>query len=937
METSGRQWSPQAASLWAKTGPEPEDWLTLTRHLMDAAEVASLLWREWLAPGVRLALEEALDLQGEGERLVAWLAAVHDLGKATPAFQGQLMSRPGREAFADRVVDAGLPLSGPASATEWHPHSVGSAGGIERWLLARVPGMKAGNAYRLAAIAGAHHGLPAREGEIRDAELFLSTPWRQVQDELLDAMAEYTGAREMLERIPLRHLKREQQMQLTALVILADWIASNQELFPLTAAEEASSRRRAAEAWERLDLAGSWTTRPLPDTADAAYSDRFGWSADRRPWPVQEEVLRAAENLDGPGLLCIEAPMGVGKTEAALLAAEVLARRTGRNGVMVAAPTMATSDGLVPRVTSWAERAGAPGVPASMFLAHSKAALNEDVRTLPTRGLGVRSVGEDEDAPGRRGAVVAHQWLVGRKKGLLSSIAVGTVDQVLFTALQSKHVMLRHLALASKVVVIDEVHAYDAYMSRYLARALTWLGTYGTPVILLSATLPHGAKAELIAAYSSGLHSRTVGPEEVPDTGDAYPVITAAGRQGITATATAPSGRRHTVNVRPMADDDDALSRLMGRVREDGGCLLVVCSTVARAQHAYRLAKEAVGADARLLHARFTAADRVSRERELLDHLGPRAHRGAGRPHRRIVVATQVVEQSLDLDFDVMVTDIAPVDLVLQRCGRVHRHDRPDEDRPAWTHEPQVYVRGMESIGSEEAPPALEPSQARVYPLAALLASAGVLTLFRGGTAVQLPADIPSLVRRAYGGDPALPPTWEESWEQAQAEWEAHRDEQRAKAETFLLPWGRRVSGLEQLWPVSGADVDSLQGEARGSAQVRDADPMLEVLLTREAPGGYVPLTSESEERVLSAGMVPAWKDAQRIAESAVRLPRRFSRPWLFERALGELERQTDLAWQDTPLLRGQLQLALDRDFKATLAGVTLHYDSEFGLTEEKA
>lgn len=928
-------WSPQAESLWAKTGESPGDWLSLVRHLMDSAEVAPFLWDRWLAPGVRNALDEALDLQGEGAVLLAWLAGVHDLGKATPFFQSQLMHQPGMESFADRVADAGLSPAASTAACDRFPHSVASAAAIRRWLPVRFPGITRGGAAMLAAVAGAHHGLPAREQEMTAAASILKDDWVAVQDEILDGMTRFTGAAELLERLSLRRMKHDHLMQLTALVIMSDWIASNQELFPLTVPRGESSHDRARMAWERLDLAGSWITRPLPEGASAAYADRFGWPDGRRPWPVQEEVLQAARSLDGPGLICVEAPMGVGKTEAALLAADILAQRTGRHGVMVAAPTMATTDALFTRVRDWAERAGGTAVPASMFLAHSKANLNESVTELPQHGLGVRAVAEDD--PHSRGSVVAHQWLVGRKKGLLANIAVGTVDQVLFMALQSKHVMLRHLALASKVVVIDEVHAYDAYMSRYLARALCWLGAYGTPVILLSATLPQSIKKELVAAYASGLRQSRVRPDAVPDSGDEYPVLTVADRQGITAVTSPPSGRRHRVRVRPMGDGDAELLAMMGRVAEDGGCLLVVCSTVARAQHAYALAKTAVAGEARLLHARFTAADRLERERELLAELGPSAHRGTGRPKRRIVVATQVVEQSLDLDFDAMITDVAPVDLILQRCGRVHRHDRSVTERPVWAHEPLVHIRGLVTPGSEDEAPEFEDVQTLVYPKAALMAAAGVLDLHTDGRQVALPSDIPLLVGRAYGDDPALPQSWQELWASARDAWEDARAEQRSLAATFLLPKPRETLAFEQLWPTDGGDVDTPQGEARGQAQVRDADPTIEVLLTREAAGGYRPAAAEAESEVLAHGRTPSWWAAQTLASSALRLPRRFSQPWVFDRALEELERATDTAWQESPLLKGQLQLHLDETSRASIAGTTLRYDPELGLTEEKA
>lgn len=141
---------------------------------------------------------------------------------------------------------------------------------------------------------------------------------------------------------------------------------------------------------------------------------------------------------------------------------------------------------------------------------------------------------------------------------------------------------------------------------------------------------------------------------------------------------------------------------------------------------------------------------------------------------------------------------------------------------------------------------------------------------------------------------------------------------------------------FEQLWPVERKDVDSLRGEAEGAAQVRDADPMLEVLLTKERSGGYAPAAAASTDTVVADGQVPSWHAARHLALSAVRLPYKFSQPRLFNRALDQLEEQTDPSWQESPLLRGQLQLALDSDGRGTLAGITLRYDEDLGLLEEK-
>ncbi|MEK8106498.1 hypothetical protein NKG94_17000 [Micromonospora sp. M12] len=179
-----------------------------------------------------------------------------------------------------------------------------------------------------------------------------------------------------------------------------------------------------------------------------------------------------------------------------------MARRTGASGCYLALPTRATSDAMFARMLSWLRRLPDAQVgrgDRDVRLAHGKAALNPEYDQLRMTSL---PSGIAEDTGGA--AIGVHRWLAGPKRTLLSSFVVGTIDQLLFAALRSKHLVLRHLGLAGKVVVIDEAHAYDVYMGRFLDRALEWLGAYGVPVVVLSATLPAHRRAELMAAYDNG-------------------------------------------------------------------------------------------------------------------------------------------------------------------------------------------------------------------------------------------------------------------------------------------------------------------------------------------------------------------------------------------------------------------------------------------------
>jgi len=268
------------------------------------------------------------------------------------------------------------------------------------------------------------------------------------------------------------------------------------------------------------------------------------------------------------------------------------------------------------------------------------------------------------------------EWFTSKKLALLAPFGVGTIDQAELAALNVKHNALRMIGLAGKVVIVDEVHAYDVYMTTIVERLLNWLAALGTSVILLSATLPAARRAALARAYGGQVD------QDIPDQ-EAYPsllVVSRTGKYQATPPAHQPNhpleiGSLHLVDDDPQAKADWLLQAVTG-----GGCVCWITNTVDRAQRMFEALTRSGSADVdcMLLHARFPLDDRQKLEQELADKYGPEGER----PQRGIVIGTQVLEQSLDLDFDVMVSDLAPIDLLLQRAGRLHRHQRGDRGTP---------------------------------------------------------------------------------------------------------------------------------------------------------------------------------------------------------------------------------------------------------------
>lgn len=963
--------SPQARSLWAKTGGGEERnlWSPLYVHMADSACVARKLWDEWLSESVKRFITDSVNGDEDAASvLVAWLAGVHDIGKATPGFQYKVLER------AELVEEMGLRV--PRSHMMNHPPSHANMGEVllENWLDER--GWDYSRMF--GSIIGAHHGSPPSEGAILEdikvrsedfpIENLGDGEWSSLQEEFLSWLFEATG---MIEHEPLFRtlaIPRSTQVLLSALVIMSDWIASNSDFFPLIShvGDQSEFLLRADEAWSSLALPPAWHAQRVELESQEFFHSRFrSLPKNSNLRPAQKEAIEAASGMDGSGLLIIEAPMGNGKTEASLLCSEILASKNGSGGIAYLLPTMATSNAMFGRVEKWLE-----AVPdsrgrsiQSMQLLHSKAVLSSDYAKL--RHWGNTWMGDDAKS-GVEEDVVAHQWFGGKKRGLLSSFVVGTVDQLLMAALKTKHVQLRHLGLAGKVVVIDEVHAYDAYMNTYLDRVLTWLGSYGVPTILLSATLPAERRKELIHAYR-GRDRKAVGSrsrrKDIPESprdesgNPAYPLITVATRKDaleddMYRVCADPSAGTN-VTVRGLEDDDDALIAQLSDLLSDGGCACVLRDTVGRAQATYEQLKQTFGDSCvMLVHSRFIAIDRMKNDEELLRLLGPDSD---DRPNKFIVVGTQVIEQSLDIDFDVMITDVAPIDLLLQRMGRLHRHQRGVEQsqRPEKLRQARCYIVGISNW--EGTPPEIAKGIECVYPRALLWRSLLALRTKKneaGVMKVNLPHDIANLVELVYSAEGASEKLasdestkrWMEELQTADEELLRKRENARGRANAWLLDKppkiGRAVSLVGWL-----RDSYSLTDDIKARAAVRDADESIEVVAVRKRCDGFelFPWVASESNNLPSGSFLgdgfdaPDDETARLAANCTVTLPPVLSAAWNYECVINALETQAQVpGWQESRWLRGQLIMAFDSSFNASIEtdayAYWLHYSREAGL-----
>lgn len=1025
--------SSAARSLWAKSDRGAgERWLPLFVHLCDTAAMGERLWDRWLSQGTREAVAIAFEGDAELARTVTiFLCAAHDIGKATPAFQAKRIAAgpDGIASLAWVPERAGLSVRAGVNASR-PTHPISGEVILRRYL--GEAGVCRRVSRSLGSVVGAHHGNPSRDVDILDALDHAKrmgfacagdegeAPWEAVQTELIDLARKLSGLTDdVLTRLDSCSVGAPFASIIAGLIIMADWLASNERFFPAFepigsdgglvragCVDLSALALRASRGWAKAGIIPSWQQSVVHAIRPEVFQDRFELPQGAAIRPVQRRAIEAAWSMYEPGMLVIEAPMGEGKTEAALAAAEVMAARSGRGGICVALPTMATTDAMFGRVHAWINRLpDADSNRATVFLAHGKARLNEEYRGIAMQdgpGGAVYGMGVDLADDGRRSCLQADErailssWMQGRKKGMLANFVVCTVDQVLMGALQMRHLALRQLALADKVVIIDECHAYDAYMQEYLCRVLEWLAVLRTPVILLSATLPARLRDRFTGAYrrgrsaapervatpdsllsgissrrvrgGRGAHARSCGATDGKpmrsDRVDAYPVLTIATRSGVQEVAAERSSRSTRVALEVVDDGCDTLVDLLAEQLADGGCAGVVCDTVARAQAAMD-ALSAVFDDGELLlsHARFMDCDRMENESRLRSLLGPDSSVADGtRPRRLVVVGTQVLEQSLDIDFDVMVTDVAPVDLLFQRLGRMHRHQRGEgqSERPKGLREARCFLRGITRFASV---PEFGSDISRVYEPASLMEALGVLGLpvFGAMCGLSLPDDIAPMVQRAYseGAGRFIPDAWRVAYQTACDKRSDVLAEKRRRARSYLVqeagPRVRDGGGLDNLFSRSAdADAPRHEDDDFGPRAVRDTQESVEVLLLERRAGELFtlpwvegdskveegePSSSEGRGMPVPTDREPDEELAATMAQCAVRLPLAMCDHGRVDRLIDVLENHCGPfvgAWQDSEWIAGRLFLALERHgerFVAEIDGWLVSYTREGGLS----
>lgn len=906
--------NPGFSSLWAKKSKIDFSWLPLWLHLEDTVAITKQLWKLWISDGVKGLIARLCNAtEEEALQLLLFLAASHDIGKATPVFQAKTSQFHDTELdqqILRRIRKASLPMYEKAFYTNGRvsPHGLAGFMILDRQRVNR----------NIAAVVSGHHGKPS---DFRDLDYSIGafeenyysdatgkSEWIKVQDEYLAfalAKAEISDPGQLA--IP----NKEAQILLTAILVVADWIASNEKLFPYLSADSIGETvdlgKRASDGWHQVKFPALWA--PVLSMYDSGvFQERFGGNGVMTPNSLQEKVIELANEVNQPGLMIIESTMGSGKTEAALAAAEIFAIKTNRSGLFFALPTQATSNSMFSRVIEWIDRLD--GYNHTVKLAHGKARNHDLLNEIPIIDFS-SNIYENDEATNH--LTVVHEWFEGQKKTLLADFVIGTVDQVLLAALKQKHVMLRHLGLSNKIVIIDECHAYDAYMNQYLYKALSWLAAYNVPVIILSATLPKKKKHSLILAYQKGTGA-TQPRWDAPVT-MSYPLLTATDGGVIREVSVDQLTEEKTIHIQRISDN-----LIIPTIREylEGGVIGIILNTVSRAQKFYQLLSEEFGNDSvDLIHSRFTAYQRSGKETRILNELGRHSN---SRPKFRILIGTQILEQSLDIDFDLLISDLCPMDLLLQRIGRLHRHRRT---RPPKLADPVCYVVSPEGIDLDNG--------------SVLIYSEHLLrrTEFFLKETIAIPSDIAILVEAVYD-EMTIKLSEDHDWNHFYEIWKHQMDDRKVRAKAFQIsdPMTRKDQPYFDWLNTSQPD-----SEQSGKAAVRDGSETIEVLLIIRDPNGTLrTLPGVEPQVILTSTDLPDRDESLRMAKQTVSLPRQLCYPWVIDATILELEKQTLTLpfYSEVPLFRGELFLVLDHTLSAAISNQLVRYDLSLGLLYEE-
>jgi len=726
------------------------DYHPLADHCLDVAVIFSALSRLPVYRERLIAASGQMLLNAHLDRL-ALLAFLHDFGKCNRGFQAK--ADPKTKETAGHVLEALALLL--ALQNRWPPAWAALIADIATWFRDEE------QALQMLVASISHHGRPVslNDYESCGVDRAACKLWSPAEDydplAALDALA--VAARQAFPQafakaVPPIDATPALQQRFAGLVMLADWIGSDTQFFPYRQSETEDRMTFAKEVAERalraIGLIPSEPRRPKPFTTVFPFG----------PTPLQKTLAEDLEANDDTRLLLAESDTGSGKTEAAIAWFFRLYAEGKVDGLYFALPTRVAARELYERVLRAVKDAFDDDHPGPVLLA-APGYVKVDGEALPPLLTDPQGTLWDDSASDRQRERL---WSAERPKRFLAApIAVGTIDQALLSVLQVKHSLMRSVCLDRHLLVVDEVHASDPYMREVLQSLLRGHTARGGWALLLSATLGEVASASFFGR-------EPLGPDEA--IAKPYPLLSTRTRR-----LPMPAARERYVRIEltPTMEDDAALLPGLIEALSSGARVLVVCNTVQRANALFALVEAALQAEHPHLlpalfaidgvrcphHGRFAREDRERMDAAVTAQMGKHAPAGA-----RIIIGTQTLEQSLDIDADWLITDLAPMDVLIQRLGRLHRH--PRDTRPSGFDVPQALIRVpvkaldeyLDKNGTLRAPAGL--GSAYVYADGRVLAC--TWEQLRQHPTITLPAQARALIERSTHPDAfaQLPLAW---------------------------------------------------------------------------------------------------------------------------------------------------------------------------------
>lgn len=589
-------------------------------HLINAGCIAQNLWdniNNKIKNDISLKYNVSIE---EMRNFIGFLVSIHDIGKISPGFQSK----------QKEIVDL-LKLNGFSFGeieSKENAHNI-----ITTNILSNID-------KDIAVMHGGHHGSFPKPTDIYKNKF--DDSWNEAIDVSISTLKKIFNPPELQINDNLFLI------YFCGLTIVADWISSDEKNFEIKNEQEDYFVYFEKCKIKSKEIIKNLSFEIENNDLHKEFSEIF--TNIETPNILQEKIIELTSNINSPCCILIEAPTGFGKTEASFYLAYEIDRRIGSNGISLSLPTQATSNSMFNRFKSFLEDSEIRDK-INLHLLHGLSSMSKDYQKL-------QNVNSEDK-------VVAEKWFSYNKVGLLSPFSIGTIDQVLLSVLMTKFFPVKFFGLCNKTLIFDEVHAFDVYTTSLMKRLIGCFSMMGCSIILLSATLPYEKKKELLSSYAG---------KEINIGNIEYPSVSMIDNSGNLKSFSFDIQEKKEIFIKTIDDNENLICDTIINSVKDGGCAAFVCNTVKKSQYIYRLIKDKCPEDIEviLLHSRFPWEQRNSIEKSIIDKFGTKGKEG--RPKKSIVVSTQIIEQSLDIDFDIMFSEYAPIDLLLQRIGRLYRH-----------------------------------------------------------------------------------------------------------------------------------------------------------------------------------------------------------------------------------------------------------------------